>query len=324
MSSDIQSLSLSLSLYIYIYINIIVILCAILFKNLTTQLWNEKIYDRTGTWESNSRCQTNRTVFLVRRQIFMSTKTSSLFCSWTSLTEVECPKGETWLSDILLRATVFRSGQHTLKPKTKEIVFRRKCPQRWEGSRPTHVREDGRWMEGQSGCGGRCAGSPCGGGRVTLWAGTSAQGNRGRSLWCLPVWSLPSFLLVPEPTSCSWNRPSPSLGPRVLANDSIPSSRWLYDSGLGESAYTLFSGHSDWSKNQLVTHISSMRSTFWTCRELLRKSFSPHWMWGCTDVSKSEVMTKPHTSKRRGDSMPCSLLQSPWSQLCLMSSRPPN
>ena len=154
MSSNIQSLSLSLSLYIYIYIYIIVILCAILFKNLTTQLWNEKIYDRTRTWESNSRCQTNRTVFLVRRQIFMSTKTSSFFCSWTSLTEVECPKGETWLSDILLRATVFHSGQHTLKPKTKEIVFRRKCPQRWEGSRPTHLEKMGDGWRGSQDVGG--------------------------------------------------------------------------------------------------------------------------------------------------------------------------
>ena len=134
--------------------------------------------------------------------------------------------------------------------------------------------------------------------------GNFCTGTCGRSLWCVPVWRLPACLLVTEPTFCSWNRPSPSPGPHILVHDSTPSPRWLYDSGLRESAYPLLFGHSDWSKNQLVTQISSMRSTFWTSSEWLRKSFSPYWMWGCKDVSKSEVATKPHTAERRGDNVP--------------------
>ena len=149
--------------------------------------------------------------------------------------------------------------------------------------------------------------------------GNFCTGTRGRSLRCVPVWRLPACLLVTEPASHSWNRPCPSPGPHILVDDSTPSPRWLYDSGLRESAYPLLFGHSDWSKNPLVTQISSMRSTFWTSRELLRKSFSPHWMWGCKDVSKSEVATKPHTAEKGWQ---CALAHSSWNQLCLMSSRP--
>lgn len=61
----------------------------------------------------------------------------------------------------------------------------------------------------------------------------------------------------------------------VLADDSVPSPRWSYDSGLRESAYPILSGHNDWSKNRPVTQLSSMRSTFWTSMELLVKSRLP-------------------------------------------------
>lgn len=135
---------------------------------------------------------------------------------------------------------------------------------------------------------GRGLGLSC---HVSLRAGTarrwtSAQQNCDRLFGCLPVWHLPSFLLVTEPTCCSRDSPSPTLGPCVLADDSIPSSRWSYDSGLRESAYPILSGHNDWSKNRPVTQLSSMRSTFWTSMELLVKSRPPRsWIWGCMDVS---------------------------------------
>lgn len=161
--------------------------------------------------ESNSRCQANRTIFLVRRQIFMSTKTIILL-----------------LLDFINRSIMSQRREVIIwyTSKSKSISFLgstlwNQRQKRWfleenalRGERvqdQPHAREDGRCVEGQSGCGGDAQAVPV----EAVWLcgrGTLARGNCGRSVWRWPVWCLLPFFLSQNPRLVHGSSHSPSLG----------------------------------------------------------------------------------------------------------------
>lgn len=129
------------------------------------------------------------------------------------------------------KSIVIYSGQQVCfeTRNKRQIVLRRKCPQRREGSGPSHVEKDGKMgPEGErTGGGGRMklfkSVQAChvegGFGFPAMWpmTGSSKTNFLMATLWLALVGFAcmisASFLPVTEPTPCSGNSRPPTLGP---------------------------------------------------------------------------------------------------------------